>query len=76
MSEVVAQLDCIVSKASVALERNYVRPEFEALTDAHGRSPHSTIRTTGIRHPIVEAFIDDVYIGNDINLTRAYCFTE
>ena len=70
MSEVVAQLDCIVSKASVALERNYVRPEFEALTDAHGRSPHSTIRTTGIRHPIVEAFIDDVYIGNDINLDK------
>ena len=64
ISEAIAQLDCTISKASVALERKYVRPEFAALTE------HSTIHTTGIRHPIVEAFIDDVYIGNDINLDK------
>ena len=64
LSETIAQLDCTISKASVALERNYVRPEFNGLTD------YSTIHTTGIRHPIVEAFIDDTYIGNDINLDK------
>ena len=60
LSEQISTLDCTISKATVALERNYTRPE---IVD-------SAIEVTGIRHPIVEAFIDDVYIGNDIVLDK------
>ena len=61
LSDEVAQLDCVVSKAAVALEYEYTRP---CIAESH----ESFIEARTLRHPIVEQCIDDVYVGNDVRL--------
>jgi len=60
-ASLVARLDCLVSFAVTALERNYCRPEVNEST---------TIEITDGRHPVIEQQLpaDEVYVANDVRL--------
>lgn len=52
--------DCLLSFAQVALQENYVRPEF--LDD-------NTLEIMDGRHPMVEALRADPYVPNSVYMT-------
>ncbi|KDR81784.1 hypothetical protein GALMADRAFT_152606 [Galerina marginata CBS 339.88] len=54
-----ATADCLLSLAHVALQENYVRPEF---TD------DDTLEIVGGRHPMIEVFNENPYIPNSIDI--------
>lgn len=54
-----ATADCLLSLAQVALQDNYVRPEF---TD------DNMIEIIDGRHPMVEALSSDPYVSNSITM--------
>ena len=54
-----ATADCLLSLAQVALQDNYVRPEF---TD------DNMIEIIDGRHPMVEALSSDPYVPNSITM--------
>ena len=60
-AQLIAQLDCLQSFATVALANNYCRPE---LSDSH------TIRIYDGRHPVIETQlpISESYVTNDVLL--------
>ncbi len=71
IAQAIAQIDCYVSLADVAIRLNYVRPTVDNGT---------TFRITGGRHPVVEASLDtETYIPNDLYLNdtdqRLYLIT-
>jgi len=51
--------DCLQSLAQVALQENYVRPEF---TDS------DCLEIIDGRHPMIEAYSDNPYVANSINM--------
>ncbi|CDH49460.1 dna mismatch repair protein msh3 [Lichtheimia corymbifera JMRC:FSU:9682] len=53
-----AQLDCLLSLATVARRPKYVKPTF---------SEHTQIKVVNGRHPMVEQFLSDSYVANDID---------
>lgn len=57
-----AVLDCLLSLATVAGQPGYVKPAFV---------PHSQIKVTGVRHPMVERLLLDAYVPNDIDLSMS-----
>lgn len=63
LSNAIAVLDCYVSKALIAVDNQYVRPLIED-------GDVSFVDVKGMRHPIVEQCIDDVYVGNDVSLNH------
>ena len=62
-AQLIAQLDCLLSFATLALSNNYVRPEVD-------RSTAITIKNG--RHPVIEKQlpIGEEYIANDVVLNR------
>lgn len=54
-----ATADCLLSLAQVALQENYVRPEF---TD------EDTLEIIDGRHPMIEAYSEHPYISNSVRL--------
>lgn len=54
-----ATADCLFSLAQVALQEKYVRPQF---TD------DDTLEIIDGRHPMIEAFSDNPYIPNTIQI--------
>ena len=61
--QLIAQLDCLLSFAKVAIDNNYVRPLMDESTD---------IEIKNGRHPVIEKQlpIGDEYIANDVVLNR------
>ena len=57
ISSALALLDCLVSLATVAKERRYVRPEMVAESEA--------LSITDGRHPVVEAISKERFVPND-----------
>jgi DNA mismatch repair protein MutS len=63
VAHMLAEIDCTMSAAKVAVEYEYVKPEF--LKD----TSRSTIVAEGLRHPIVEQIITKTkYVSNDISI--------
>ncbi len=61
----VSRIDVACNNAKIALDRSYVRP---SLLDGS----NSTLRATGMRHPIVEVVRDQVpYVSNDLTLSAS-----
>jgi DNA mismatch repair protein MutS len=58
-ADVVAQLDVLTCFARVANENNYVEPEIVN---------HGKIKIVNGRHPVIEQFIDDQYVPNDVEM--------
>ena len=52
----VTELDCVLARASCAIELGLVLPEIHRLSQSH-------VRATNLRHPLIEG-----YIGNDCDL--------
>lgn len=62
-----AQLDCLLSLATVARRPKYVKPTF---------SEHTQIKVTNGRHPMVEQFLSDSYVANDVDFDVSFtCMT-
>jgi DNA mismatch repair protein MutS len=62
-AQLLAQIDCLLSFAALAIEREYIRPEVDKSTD---------IEIIKGRHPVIEQQlpIGDEYIANDVVLNR------
>ncbi len=60
----IAELDVILALAFLAMERNYVRPEFTSGT---------ALSLIASRHPVVEQNSEEVFITNDIHLDFGSC---
>ncbi|CAL2091143.1 DNA mismatch repair protein MutS [Tenacibaculum sp. 190524A02b] len=62
-AQLVAQLDCLLSFATLAIESNYIRPVVDKSTD---------IEIKNGRHPVIEKQlpIGEEYIANDVVLNR------
>jgi len=62
-AQLVAQLDCLLSFAKIAIDFNYVRPQMDESTD---------IEIKNGRHPVIEKQlpIGEEYIANDVVLNR------
>ena len=62
-AQLIAQLDCLLSFATLAVENNYVRPVVDKSTD---------IEIKNGRHPVIEKQlpISEEYIANDVVLNR------
>lgn len=58
-----AQLDCLLSLATVARRPKYVKPTF---------SDHAQIKVVNGRHPMVEQFLSDAYVANDIDFDVSF----
>ncbi|KAF8959081.1 DNA mismatch repair protein MSH3 [Flammula alnicola] len=54
-----ATADCLLSLAQVALQENYVRPEF---------TEDDTLEIVDGRHPMIEAYSENPYISNSIQM--------
>lgn len=62
-AQLLAQIDCLLSFAALAIEREYIRPEVDKSTD---------IEIIKGRHPVIEQQlpIGDEYIANDVVLNK------
>ncbi|KAI9277084.1 muts domain V-domain-containing protein [Phascolomyces articulosus] len=56
-----AQLDCLFSLTIVAQQPNYVKPTYSSDHTA------AQLKVTNGRHPMVEKFLSDAYVPNDID---------
>ena len=63
----IAELDALCSLATVAVEREYVRPEFH--DDARRSADRRGIEIEGGRHPVVETR-EESFVPNDTDLPR------
>ena len=55
----IAAADCLLSFAQVALQENYVRPEF---------ADDNVLEIIDGRHPMVEAYSNEPYVSNSITM--------
>lgn len=53
-----AQLDCLLSLASVAIQPGYCKPEYV---------DHLTFKVENGRHPMVEQLLSGGFVPNDVN---------
>jgi DNA mismatch repair protein MutS len=59
-----AELDCLSALAWLALEQNYVRPQFSKSGD---------LQLKGSRHPVVEQALQNPFVANDIEISAHHC---
>lgn len=59
-----AELDVLTSYAWIAIEQNYVRPQFNEMGD---------LRVEGSRHPVVEQSLKLPFVANSLNLPAHHC---
>ncbi|QAU14215.1 DNA mismatch repair protein MutS [Halorubrum sp. BOL3-1] len=74
LADALAELDALCSLATVAVERDYVRPELRADSGADGNSEAGDDANAGIaieggRHPVVER-TEESFVPNDADLPR------
>lgn len=61
LSKCIAEIDCLVSLANVAIKNNYVKPKIDKKSNK--------INIVEGRHPVIEEYLkDDQFIANDTNL--------
>ena len=63
-----SELDCIISLAIVAKDRNYIRPTILP-SEAEGETPSQTISIKNGRHPLQEILVNGDFIPNDTDIS-------
>ena len=61
LADKVSEIDCLISLATIALENNYVRPEFNLGRD---------VTIIEGRHPVVEKVLGTEYVSNDVIVNK------
>ena len=64
----IAELDCILSFTSCAVDLNFVRPE---VLDSNSRLSAQIYCIENGRHPLQELIIDDEFIANDTDVDES-----